>query len=258
MKSNTREYVRLKWQYTQWLIYFLLSFIIFLTAIIIILNPDTLKRYIAGANTPVLLLKGYADWYKLLETACVIIIPFIAISGVLALIFYIKNRKNPKYASVKMRVRANGIPFSELRLVIFMILFFYYILSVMLSDLAPHEKYQNYMDEITALHEGNLITEEVWIHQETYKTGFALHGQNYPKPLTEYRILAFPNSDGKTGGWHSIYIPDFFTFTPDMEHPFKESQSLEWNMQYAAAYRVTYTPEYKLIISIERISQQVN
>lgn len=77
-------------------------------------------------------------------------------------------------------------------------------------------------------------------------TGYIRHSEDYPKNLICYSVTGTNKS-----GWTGIYVPDFSDFEPDREHLYNENKSIEWNDTHATTYRVTYTPNYHLVISIE-------
>lgn len=244
MNQNEKERGNLKWRYHQWHLYFLFSLVIGVAAILLTLMPSALDRLIADADTPALMLKGHADWYLSLLAvgALATIIP--AGFGIKAFIFYAVNHSNPKYESVKFRIRVNHIPMSELGLVVLIWILFLFI-PAMIVDINPLEQYQKYMEDVAAIEEGNLKTLDGQIEKGYERDGFAKHGQDYPVPFRRYRTYD-PDS-----GWISVYVPDFLDFTADSEHPYKESQSVEWNEDHAATYRMTYTPNFHLATSME-------
>lgn len=251
MDTDKKEARKLQWKYSQWLLYFLLAFLVSAIAIACVLQPGTLRKYIAGADTAALLLQGYADWYKLLEKTFLLASVLTAIFGLAALIFYIATINSPKYKACKMRFKRRGIPVTELGLVIFLGLFCNFVLSAITADINPREKYELYLEDIAAIEERDLLSVDVYLNQKYTAAGLASHGENYPTPLTAYRVLPVSPSDEVPSSWYSVYVvAGSSKFTPNTQHFYNENQSTEWNAENAAIYRVTYTPNCHLVTSV--------
>ncbi|MDE6064281.1 MAG: hypothetical protein K2G20_06820, partial [Lachnospiraceae bacterium] len=242
---------KLRWKYSQWLLYFLLAFLVSAIAIACVLQPGTLRKYIAGADTAALLLKGYADWYKLLEKTFLLASVLTAVFWLAALIFYIATINSPKYKACKMRFKRRGIPVTELGLVIFLGLFCNFVLSAITADINPREKYELYLEDIAAIEERDLLSVDVYLNQKYIVVGLASHGENYFTPLTVYCVFLVFFFDEVPFFWYSVYVvAGSSEFTPNTQHFYNENQSTEWNAENAAIYRVTYTPNCYLVTSV--------
>ncbi len=251
MNIDKKEARKLQWKYTQWLLYFIFAFLAAAVAITLVLQPATLRSYIADADTAALLLQGYAGWYKLLEKTFLISSVLTAVFGLSALVFYVVTFNSPKYEACKLRFKKKGIPVTELGLVLLLGLFCCFVLSAVTADINPREKYQRYLEDISAIEERDLLSVDVYLNQNYTSAGLANHGQNYPMPLTAYRVLPVSPSDETPSSWFSVYIMSArVAFTPNQEHFYNENQSTDWNAENAAVYRVTYTPNCHLVTSI--------
>lgn len=251
MNIGKKEARKLQWKYSQWLIYFIFVFLAAAVAITLVLQPATLRRYIADADTAALLLQGYADWYKLLEKTFLFSSVLTAVFGLAALVFYLATFNSPKYQACKLRFKKNGIPVTELGLVLFLGLFCYFVLSAITADINPREKYQLYLEDIVAIEKRELLSVDVYLNRNYTSAGLANHGQDYPMPLTVYNARPVSPSDETPSSWFNVYVVSgHFDFTPNKEHFYNENRNTDWNAENAAVYRVTYTPNYHLVTSI--------
>lgn len=251
MNIDKKEARKLQWKYTQWLIYFIFAFLAAAVAITLVLQPATLRRYIADADTAALLLQGYADWYKLLEKIFLFSSVLTAVFGLSALVFYAATFHNPKYQACRLRFKKKGIPITELGLVLVLGLFCCFVLSAITADINPREKYQRCLEDIIAIEERDLLSVDVYLNKNYASAGLADHGQGCPMPLTAYSARPVSPSGETPSSWFSVYVVSgHFDFTPNQEHFYNENRNTDWNAENAAVYRVTYTPNCHLVTSI--------
>ena len=168
MNTDKKEARKLQWKYTQWLLYFLFAFLAAAAAITLVLQPATLRKYIADADTAALLLQGYADWYKLLEKTFLFSAILTAVLGLAALVFYTATFHSPKYQSCKLRLKKRGIPVTELGLTLFLGVFCCFVLSAITADINPRKQYQRYLEDITAIEERDLVSVDVYLNNRIH------------------------------------------------------------------------------------------
>lgn len=240
----------LKWDYHTWWIIFAMFFMVSASIIIFLLRPGTLESRIANADTPSLLLEGYAVWYQMFKSFYTLIVPFVPVFGLLALVFYLITARSPVYESAKMKIRILGIPLTEPVLVILMEIFFSFVLISLFLDVQPYKQYKDLMADV-AVQEGRLESTQVYMNDNYEKAGFAACRPDAPKPVTAYSVINAVRDDNRPNTWYRVYVPDCLDFTLDTEHLFNENKSVDWNSEHTTVYLITYTPNYHLVTSIE-------
>lgn len=221
----------------------MLIWFVLVGGVAIVLNSATLEWLIGDADTPVRLLEGYARWYLLLEVMSFVTIIVVLVFGIIAIIFQAKQKRNPKYREVVAYWTGSGLPsrgwMTEPTSLIVVFCGFMVFIFMMMMDINPLESYKMYKEDITAIEEGNLEEDVVFLYPDYKVKGIK---KDYPETVAWY----------KTTGC-DVYVPLFFDFTMDMEHVFEIGHSVAWNEENAAKYHITYTPNYHLVASIEVI-----
>lgn len=115
------------------------------------------------------------------------------------------------------------------------------------TPIAPHKHIPALLAELEQLEEGELEQAEVWIHPKAETAHLpGAWGSGYRAYAHRYHIVETePGSQ-----WVEVLVPDALDVSPDMERPFRESQSSLWNLEHAQRYRVRYTSKLHLVTEI--------
>ena len=253
MDTYGNEERNLRWEYLKWMFYLLVAFLASEVAMLFFLYISSIVESNAIMDTPILILKWRCNWSLMFTVTLLLPIPLMAFFGVKAIIFYIANYKNPKYEQVKIRAHVYGMPITvtELSLVIIMALFWIFIIYAMFTDIAPLQQYQECKEDIAAIDRGNLVSTEVFFSPNSKKAEPAEQEQDHSDPLMRYTVINKRKSDSKTSTWYQIYIPNFLPFDLDQEHLYNDNKGVEWNEEHSTIYLITYTPNRKIVTSVE-------
>ena len=90
-------------------------------------------------------------------------------------------------------------------------------------------------------------TAEVWVHPRVDAGRLpGAWGSSYRSLVRNYHVVGFD-----TGGeWVEVFVPDAMGFSLDMERPYRESQTILWNLGHARRYHISYTTNFHLITEI--------
>ena len=115
------------------------------------------------------------------------------------------------------------------------------------APIAPQKYIPALLAELEQLEEGELEQAEVWIHPQTDTAHLpGAWGSGYRAYAHRYHIVETePGSQ-----WVEVLVPDALDVSPNMERPFRESQSSLWNLEHAQRYRVRYTSKLHLVTEI--------
>ena len=238
------------WEYKKWLIYLLFAFLVSAMIIYIPMSPLVLKLFIANADTPIQLLKGYACWNFIMSATLILTLPMFVFFGVKSILFYCSNFSNPKYKHAKYNITIYGLPLPEFLPAIFITGFWAFILFIFYIDnTSLWQNLQNYVYDINALRKGYVVSSYVHINSNYKRAGFESNDEDSPETLTRYAII--DADEYYAGGWNHVYAPDYISFPLDQEHFYNEYKSIDWNLEHSTIYHITYTPRCKLVTSIE-------
>ena len=103
------------------------------------------------------------------------------------------------------------------------------------------------MAELEQVEGGQLETAEVWVHPRVDAGRLpGAWGSSYRSLVRNYHVVGFD-----TGGqWVEVFVPDTMGFSLDMERPYRESQSILWNLGHARRYHISYTTNFHLVTEI--------
>lgn len=202
--------------------------------------PQVQRRF-PGAPPARLLLEGCQFWYLMLMLSCALIAVVCLAMGVFVVrrVFFGSGASDARFIQVYL------VTLAMLGMVLFSSVALLYLEEIPALFVRTTE-------DIRALEEGRTEEIVVWLSPKTrpYRLpGPYADGQ--PTPLT--RCAAYgPDTDGM---WEDFYFPDELGFTMDPDRLFNENRSIQWNEEYAQRYRLTYTTNFRLVVSAEPAEQ---
>ncbi|MCI9155465.1 MAG: hypothetical protein HFF44_00830 [Lawsonibacter sp.] len=118
------------------------------------------------------------------------------------------------------------------------------------APIAPLVHIPQLQAELEQVERGQLETAEVWIHPNVESGRLpGMWGSGYRSLTLRCHIISTePGSH-----WIDILVPRAMEFSPSGERPFRESQSIPWNLEHAQRYRVSYTSNFHLAAEITPI-----
>ena len=115
------------------------------------------------------------------------------------------------------------------------------------APIAPQAHIPELLAELEQVESGQLETAEVWVHPRVDAGRLpGAWGSSYRSLVRSYHVVGFD-----TGGqWVEVFVPDAMGFSLDMERPYRESQTILWNLGHARRYHISYTTNFHLITEI--------
>ena len=115
------------------------------------------------------------------------------------------------------------------------------------APVAPQAHIPELLAELEQVESGQLETAEVWVHPRVDAGRLpGAWGSSYRSLVWNYHVVGFD-----TGGeWVEVFVPDAMGFSLDMERPYRESQTILWNLGHARRYHISYTTNFHLITEI--------
>lgn len=237
-----------KWEYTKWLYFFLLAFAGTLIIWYYAMSQQVLEWLLSDIDTPIAFLEAYGYRYLAMMISTALNVILTLGFGIKALVFYIANHDNPEYADYKISTRIHQIPFTDYAMIILFLAFELFIISIFMIGLNPYGNYRRFAEDAQAVKTGNLITMDVFFDADHERGGLTQMEPNFYEPITTYHV-----TDTNTSKTSAIYVPDYLSFTVDQEYPYHYQRGHDWNRHHTTIYRITYTPNYRLVTSIEMI-----
>lgn len=215
---------------------------------------STPECFFIDANTPILLLEGYRNWWKIKGILTVVSIVVLVVLGVISCIQQSKLEKKRerqreyndviKYYTRTVRCRtrygtrsylSKGFPPGKIifPMMLGMTLFMVAIYIVM----NPSEKNRLYQEDIAAIAEGKLREETLCIYPDCEVMGL-------DNELTE-TVVCYETSGT------DIYIPIYMDFVVDLHEDYNPNNDGTWLKKHSATYKVTYTPNFHLVTKVE-------
>lgn len=233
-----------RWVFLYWA-FFYVSF----CAMRFFMSPKILDRFVADADTLIKLLDGYSKqqlWlFGVLSLGLVLIIGGTVVIIFLLIKNYLHLRKCTRYRYRDLEYPLMGL-FDPIVAIIIAALFSAFPI-LMLRDERPFRTYQQLRQEMLAVEEGTLEEAIVGFTLEYYEeVAFASIGKDYKKTAEHYRAIELKNEDGDLPQWRDYYVPKFMGFQLEREQEYRPG-----NWDQAVMYRITYTPEFHFIYSIQ-------
>lgn len=214
------------------------------------MDESVVDWFVEDADTPVLLLEGYGKQQLWLFTTMVLVIVITVGFAIVAVIFQVKDERNPKNKEIVGKWAAY-----DCRPVFLIVVLaaFVWIPIAMLKDLTLIERYAQMQKDIAAIEEGRLRSDVVFVSPDFSTVDFVPYGGNktYADTAVCYKVSGVNESREHLPAWEKIYVPDILNFTMDMEYAFNEWKSISWNKEHVTLYRITYTPNMHFVVSIE-------
>lgn len=207
-----------------------------------------LKDLLSEANSPMMILESYREWQTIMITFYV-----VSAAGAIVWCMFCYRQQCQMQKTRKWKMRADKIqsliykrryrkPERYLKLVPpsrGVVIGGYVvpiIAAVMLSSMLL-DYGKGLQEDILAIREGNLREEVLCVYAKGRVTGLA-------NSLTDC-VVAY-----ETSGLE-IYVPQYMGFVPDKHERYRPDNDRTWQEKHSATYKVTYTPNYRLVTSIE-------
>ncbi len=115
------------------------------------------------------------------------------------------------------------------------------------APIAPQVHIPELLAELEQVETGPLETAEVWVHPKASTAHLpGMWAEGYRSLVRNYHVVGFD-----TGGqWVEVFVPDAMGFSLDMKRPYRESQTILWNLGHARRYRISYTSNFHLVTEI--------
>ena len=119
---------------------------------------------------------------------------------------------------------------------------------LMLADTEVPALYSQTVEDIRQTEAGELSSFTVWLSPKVREVRLpGPWSESYPTPLDRYGGIS-----EETGGvWVYLYVPQTLGFALDPGALYDENQTVCWNREYARQYRVSYTANLHIVISVE-------
>lgn len=240
---NSKENLKLQWVCYKPAIFVVISLIVALILMRFGIGSWTQRKFIENAMSPEKLLVGYCRWGWLAVSSVLAATVLVMAFSIYAIVFIFTN----KFSGVPWEIQVMAIEQTVMLAGVCMAL-------VLLMDYAyftyenPFGKIKIFEQECEEIRAGNYKMAEVYLHPEHYESD-SLWGlpDDSNCRFTSYKAI------GNGFVWDKIYVPDYITFEPDDTNPYNEWQSVKWNEENAARYKITYTPNLRIIIKIETL-----
>lgn len=217
--------------------------------IIAAMSESVVDRFVKDADTPLLLLEGWGKQQLWLFTTMVLLIVVIIAFAVAAVIFQIREERNPKNKEIVEKWADYGF-----RPAILIIAFagFVWVPAAVLKEDLLRERYTQIQEDIAAIEKNSLRSDVVFLHPDFSTVDFVPYNEGkYADTAVRYHATGVRESKEYFPGWEEIYVPCLLNFTLDTEYVYNEWKSTPWNEEHAAMYRITYTPNIHFVVSIE-------
>ena len=208
-----------------------------------------LKDLLSKANSPMMILESYRKWQTIMITFYV-----VSAAGSIVWCMFCYRQQCQMQKTRKWKRRADkmqsllykryGGRIRHLKLVppsrgaviggCVVPIIAVAMLSSMLLDYG-----KGLQEDILAIREGNLREEVLCVYAKGRVTGLA-------NSLTDC-VVSY-----ETSGLE-IYVPQYMGFVPDKHERYRPDYDRTWQEKHSATYKVTYTPNYRLVTSIELV-----
>lgn len=254
-KINNNENIKLQIRLIKWTLCYMVVWFLAFSVMLILMDSSVWNSFVMNADTPLELLQGYARqtfWLEImLISVFIILVGFAVIASVLQIKDWIHmNNKKIVKEHPEMGLSA---------LIVVLVFAAFAILPIfMLKEEKVFEKYEIFVQDVAAIEEGRLEAAAVHFSTNYEETGLEAIGglELCDDTVICYKGVGYKVVDNvvleeQIESWTKFYVPNFLNFNLDMEHVYDECQYREWNNEHATMYRITYTPNLHLIVSIE-------
>lgn len=102
-------------------------------------------------------------------------------------------------------------------------------------------------EDIDQIHSGSTEEAVVWFSPQARSA--YLPGPSGAELVTRYVGIG----DDTGGRWEHFYVPNSLGFSMNEDALYNENRSIQWNEEHASRYRVEYTTNFCLVVSVEEI-----
>lgn len=243
---NSKENLKLQWQCYRPAVMVFVSLIVALLLMLIGINPWTQMKFIENAMSPEYLLAGYCGWGCLVLFLMFVATGLVTAFSIYAIVFVFTNKALP-FEKFTISGRSS-VKSQTVQIVMICMAFVLFLDYVYITDEKPVEKLKLFADEIEFIEAGKIETAEVYLHPKNYESDSLWGFIDGPY----CRFISY-KAIGDGVSWNKIYVPDYIDFELDSANPYDEWQNTHWNEENAARYRITYTPQLKIVVSIETL-----
>lgn len=199
------------------------------------LRPAVLNGFLEGAESPYAMIEAYDKWYGILAVTQVAAPVIVIVCCVTAIAI---GRRTPD------AIYADTVIYA----VVFCLISLW-MCSLMYRGEEDISKLRKMAQEDMAqIADDRLETVEVYLHKKTVR-------EKLPGPYAEGQQESFIVYSGigeaTNHRWERFYIPDILDFTPDAGKLYNEQKSRDWNEENAQLYYITYTTNFRVVISIQ-------
>ena len=106
--------------------------------------------------------------------------------------------------------------------------------------------------DLRQIEEGRLEEFEVWIAPESRPADLPGPYDSIKRP-DRPATLYLAAGEATDYQWFRLYVPNTLGFSPDPERPMDKTRTVDWNREHARRYRVGYTSNLHLAISVEPV-----
>ena len=203
------------------------------------ISPGFLSRFVSDGMDAYALLDGYSRWTFNLITACIAGL-VVVILGIAATVIFVL-----RHLDVRDKMFSSGL----LLIVVALCLHGIGWLMVISEDVPGLMTKAG--EDIAQLESGQLEQATVWLNPKHERARLpGPYGDGQPEPVTEYHGISF-QTDGR---WVDFLVPDALGFSLDPDAMYSEEHSIDWNEQHARQYRIAYTSNLRIAVSIEGLA----
>lgn len=193
------------------------------------LRPEALNGYLESAESSYDLIEAYDKWYGILTVTRVAGRVIVIVCCVAAVVI---GRKSLAAVAGAVVISLFGLLMCDL---------------MFLSENIP-ELREMAQEDMAQIEDDRLETVEVYLLEKTVR-------EKLPGPYAEGQQESFivyrGIGEATNHKWESFYIPEILGFTPDAGKLYNEKKSIDWNEENAQVYYITYTTNFRVVISIQ-------
>lgn len=193
------------------------------------LKSAALEKFLSGAESPYAVLAAYDQWYGALAAigkAGLVVMAVCCLAAVLI------GRKSPIAIILAIVFSLIGVLVSQ-------------IMGVVEDIPGKRVMLQADMEQIES---ARLESEEVRFKKSEDRSGLSgIYVEGEPALFSVYSGIG----DDTGHRWEDFYMLDSLELMPDEGRWYNENKSIEWNEENAELYRVTYTANFKVVVSVE-------
>lgn len=225
------------------------SLFLYLLIAIVALNGSFWEEvFVKKADTTAEFLQGYLNWNRVMEGGPVLGLLIMLAVGAWAMyrVCWNLELRNKARGNYDRSVIRHEIQVGTAWICVVCIGMACMLSYFVLCDSGLQKEKETIQKELKFIRKKDFYTKELYLYSEPdekHRIPFAPKDSAY---ATGYKVAA----GDKTG---HIVVPSYLGFSIDEEHPYENEASapVSNKKENAARYRVTYTPEYHIVVDIE-------